>query len=473
MCFFRDLDLIKVFILPHSFFRCDHGIKTTPPFAHRSNHIKKMEDEKSEKKENDTIICIEPTLFDLDFVADAITEKPSTDEPLQVGDIIRIRAGITPSGGFCCGLTSEHLGVITEIRSDNRCRIDWRPLMSHTYRTNMSDLERAKVNSIIQRQENGDEPIYSLFDRKYEFNDIFNISQCKKSNEKSNEMAVTNLDVPMDNLLFKVESLGLPYEYELSQSIEDNKTDDDNGDMQIEHTQYFKDIVEDELIFKLQSDLSKLCVKTYDYIRDNSTVIKFDLYKQYIGVNIDKIKAYIQVRDELNTKIEKDMETNDKLLVEIYDKLCVKLPSWAELSLRLTIWQIIEMIKNAKDYDKLIEYFKSLEIVFNSFTNGIMDLNVCYSQVFRDIIKPLYECFNDIIIQYNDKENGYVISTYMKWIYLRGSIIEIIHFIDTLLMTNGKHKINIYDKEEEKEEKEQKDREQILESHEIIGLLID
>eukprot|EP01084_Bolivina_argentea_P264999 449061_1 len=40
-------------------------------------------------------------------------------------------------------------------------------------------------------------------------------------------------------------------------------------------------------------------------------------------------------------------------------------------------------------------------------------------------------------------------------------------------MTNGKHKINIYDKEEEKEEKEQKDREQILESHEIIGLLID
>ncbi len=49
------------------------------------------------------------------------------------------------------------------------------------------------------------------------------------------------------------------------------------------------------------------------------------------------------------------------------------------------------------------------------------------------------------MIKYNNNKNDIILFTYMKWIYLRWSITEIVQFIERFIMVNGKYTTDLDD----------------------------
>ncbi len=90
-----------------------------------------------------------------------------------------------------------------------------------------------------------------------------------------------------------------------------------------------------------------------------------------------------------NKKMDGESENSDEILLNKYNNLCVKLPSLAELTLQLTITQMVKIVSGNNGNNKqLLEYFKLLQLTLNTFTDAKMDVNICYSSGFRDIVKP-------------------------------------------------------------------------------------
>eukprot|EP01084_Bolivina_argentea_P221363 374944_1 len=126
-----------------------------------------MADEKKEEKENVNLICFEPTLSELGFIGDNIDLTDGINDMekrLESGDCVRVRREITqPHNEEGWGdVTHNHVGEIYEVDGDE-VRINFGPHLNY-WRTLMSDVEKITNdmihNNIIQRQKNGDEPIY-------------------------------------------------------------------------------------------------------------------------------------------------------------------------------------------------------------------------------------------------------------------------------------------------------------------------